>query len=285
MPGFSYLIPQIFSWPAGHDVVIKVPASLIQRRLRGDAQVRWTVQGTRAGEVRFEQSGLMAFSGEQLPRDLVVMVPGQTVPVDIAAGYLELELSTAEGEDRFSTKAPPGLYALYKSVGMPEYRSDGSLKFGSPVIIASLGAHGRYVEGQPSVWLDRAHNAAESMLFANPYARPILVNVRTHDGRTLPRIRIDGKHARMVSLEPLLSEGEESYLGRLQFSATNRVVAFHARHAWGDQTSIVDQEHCDPYRGDATHIPWSLWIRDRVARKIKQRRAARNMRISSRSRT
>ena len=73
-----------------------------------------------------------------------------------------------------------------------------------------------------------------------------------------------------IRLEELLRPNEESWIGHLQLTATNRLVTFHIKHSMADATIISDHEHLDPFRGDRTHYPLTQLIRLRYGEFLKR---------------
>ncbi len=273
---FNYLIPQIFSWPNGYDARIHVPADLIRRRLHGGAGgVKWSGIAYRDGENVQQQSGVVTYGDDAENADISILFKDTQEGADQNQGssaFLEFTIEAENEDTHFKDKNPPGIYALYTAPGRQSFRTDGAYKFGSPPIIDTISNIGTYIEGYPAVVIDRAQNSGESLFLVNPYTRPILAKVEFSDGRTIPRQRIMPFSSKMIELKQILADEEDSFTGRLQLTANNRVIPFHVRHAFDDQSAIIDHEHLDPFRGNETHLPFTQYLRIRIAKAIKLRR-------------
>ena len=190
---------------------------------------------------------------------------------DGVQGFAEMSWTVADNETQFTTKLPIAFYALYRDSGRTGFRSDGAMKYGSPPVIQQVAALGRFLDGYPTVRLDRERGYGESLSMINPYPRPIIVDVRTHDGRRLPRVNLPPAAARLISLEPLLDDDEGRWAGRIQISASNRLIISHVRHRLGDPSEVTDVEHPDPFRGESTHVPASRKLRLDTGRFLQRR--------------
>jgi hypothetical protein len=174
---------------------------------------------------------------------------------DLDGGYLEFAAETADHTPDFIGTEVPTQYAAYFAPGRKNFFTCVQYKFGEPRVIAQIAAFGRYVDGYPAVRLDRRKGLGESVAFVNPYKMPILTDIRTSDGRALPRTRIPALSAKRVSLNGLLRPDENAWCGSIQITGTNRVVAYTLKHAFDDPSDLTKAEHMDPFRADPTHVP------------------------------
>lgn len=273
MSSFYYLIPVIFSLPVGHRIDLAIPPDLLRRRLNRDGAdvdivARALIEGR---EVWTEARTVPLTKSDSGGEPIVLSFENDAAAHGGANGYLEVEFLSTDGNANFSGKAPPELYGIYTIPGRQSFRADGSYKFGVPSVIASVTAYKVFVEAFPVVDLDRTENRLESMTFVNPYSRPLVVTLATVDNRKLPRVKVPAQSVRWVALEGLLRDGEDKLRTRLQLSATNRVVSYHVRHGAGTIPVITDHEHLDIFRADPTHVPISLYLRERFARNLRQR--------------
>lgn len=269
MSNFNYLIPTIYDAPDGYDVTVAVGPDHIARRLAGrTGQVAWDVRVFHDGQVVDDRRTVLSFKPDRLPAESEIISVWQGTKFDgkQRPAFIESCFSIMDGASSFATKSPVANYALYAAPNRPSYRADGAYKFGSPPTISTVSSLGRLIDGHPIVRLDRTQGFGESVACINPYGRPINVAVRTHDGRELPRYRVAPLAGALISLEPLLKEGEGRWAGRMQIIANNRVLLFHLRHKFGDPRDITDHEHLDPYRADPTHLPTTLWLRQFIGR-------------------
>jgi hypothetical protein len=274
MNTFEYIIPILYDAPDRYDVTVEYAPDQIARRLANrTGRLTWEVRVYHDGQVVDERTTILEFTPDQMPAaaDLVYLWRGSNFDGQGRPGFVESTFKLADDRSHFVTKIPIGNYALYSAPGRPSYRADGDYKFGSPPVISTVGMYGRVIDGYPTVRLDRERGYGESLACINPYGRPINVFVRTHDGRELPRQRVGPQAGIFISLEPVLKAGEERWTGRVQITANNRLVLYHVRHRFGDVTDITDHEHLDPYRADPTHVPATLWVRQRIGDFFKRR--------------
>lgn len=271
---YSYLIPTLLDAPAGYDVTVNYGPSQIARRMRGGGgRVRWLMRVYHNGKVVEGRERIIDLD----PKSISSMPPLTEVwrstefAYNGAPGYIENSFSVVDDSSAFLTKMPVGTYGFYSARGKPSFRGDADFKFGSPPVIATVAHFKRLVESYPSSVLDRERGYGESLVFINPYARPILAQVRSHDGRELPRTRVGAQSGAMLSLETLLRPDEKNWAGRIQITANNRCLIFHLRHRFGNQSEIVDHEHLDPFRADVTHLPAFQLFRQRFGSFLKKR--------------
>lgn len=267
MNSFSYLVPTIYNAPDGYDVTVAIPAEQIADRLADrTGNVAWDIRVFHDGKVVEERHSVLQFAADkplEAPQ-LIYCWRGTTFEGSGHPAFIENSFNVLNEQSHFTTKTPVGSYALYSAPGRPSYRADPDYKFGSPPIIQTVSSLGRLIDGYPVIRLDRERGYGESLATINPYGRPIIASVRTHDGRKLPPQRVPPQSALMISLEPLLKPHESRWTGRIQLTANNRVLLAHVRHRFGNPKDITDHEHLDPYRADATHMPASQWLRQAI---------------------
>ena len=121
-----------------------------------------------------------------------------------------------------------------------------------------------YIDAYPVIRIDKTRDLGETFVLINPYKRPILAQIVTHDGRSLPRTRISPESACNVDLSALLQGNETAWTGHVQLTANNRLIPFNIKHSFQDPTLISDHEHLDPYRSDPTYQPITLSMRARA---------------------
>lgn len=271
---YSYLIPTLLDAPEGYDVTAcYAPAMIAERLVGGRGRVRWMIRVYHEGKIVEQRERVIDFTPEavhEMP-PLVEVWRGTQYDYQGRPGYIENNFSIADDISAFSTKIPVGTYGFYSCPGKPSFRGDADFKFGSPPVIATVARFKRLVENYPSCRLDRVLGYGESLVFINPYSRPILAQVRSHDGRELPRFRVNAQSAGLLSLESLLRPDEENWAGRIQITANNRSLIFHLRHQFGVPSNIVDHEHLDPFRADVTHVPAFRFLRQWTGRFFKMR--------------
>ncbi|MDF1748822.1 MAG: hypothetical protein P1V34_08115 [Alphaproteobacteria bacterium] len=270
---FHYLIPLIFSLPPEYEFKLTIPLHLIRLRLADtrstvliravatvDAKTVWSEEVVLDMNSANDGSAPVGF-------DYSPFVHASGGP----CGFMEVEFLSKDESPIFNTKAPPELYGLYHRDGCPSFRADGSYKFGAPSVIASITEYGAFVESYPTIKIDRVAGLHESLSLVNPYAKALLVSGAAMNGQGFRRVKVPARSAIRLDLDCLVPPGADRTETRLQITATNRVLTYHVRHDASNQIRISDHEHLDIFRADPTHIPLSLYLRERFARILKQR--------------
>lgn len=279
---FNFIIPTITSLAPGIPCIIPVPWAHLCERLRGGAgRMIWHIHVVHEGKaveeieriVEVENGAVKGGDPEPFRWD------GEVASGAEHPGFLECGFRAADGEPIFVSKGALPFYSIYSAPGRKSYFSDNALKYASPPVIAQIAAYGQYVDAYPAIRIDRDRDAGMSLILINPYLKAVLGRVATVDGRAIERLRIPPKSGRRVALDQLLKEDESSWAGQIQLTANNRLVAFLNWHSLADPSRISDQEHLDPYRGEATHVPATQHLRVLAARALKSMRrgaSARN---------
>jgi len=266
---YTYLIPLIFPLPSDYEFSLTIPPDLILRRLlNGRGAVSFKISYVYDSEVIHSETFDVEYSGS---KNRQVKFKWNENGNYLKHGYAELVIASATEDTKFLYKGPPGVYGIYKAPDKPSFLSDGSYKFSSPEIINMIAKIGKFVDGYPAIAIDRIRDHFESLIFINPYSKPLLVSCMTNDGRRFKKKRIEAKSTIALELVSLLSPNEDQFFGRLQISANNRLLTYHMRHDNCTPRRITDLEHLDPYRADPTHISSSIYLRDRLARYLKTR--------------
>lgn len=273
---WNYLLPTISSLPSGYDCTVPLPIDAIARRITaGPCTVTAQYRVYHEGIVVHEDSLRIAFDERMRPtaappplvwRDAGPSWGGRT-------GFLELSFRAEDEREVFTSKAAIGFYTIYTGPGKKSFFSDNAYKYGAPPIISQIAAFGRFVDGYPVVHLDRDRDFGESITLINPYKRPVLAKILSHDGRTTGNIKILPLSARSVALIDLLRPDERSWFGQIQLTASNRLVTYSVKHAISDPMLISDHEHLDPFRADPTHLPAFQALRQRIGKYLELRRA------------
>lgn len=185
---------------------------------------------------------------------------------DGVSGYLENRFCVEDNAPLFTTNAVMPFYSIYNKAGKKSFFSDNAYLYASPPVIAQIAEYGQYIDAYPVVRIDRDRDYGESILFINPYHKPLKANVLTASGRAIRGIRVPPMSARRASLEPLLEDAARRWAGQIQITATNRVITFDMKHSLQDPNQISDHEHLDPYRGEPTHFPATRWFRLKVGK-------------------
>ena len=273
-----YVYPTVVSLPLGYDCIVQIPVDQIEKRLaqrKGKAKVLVEVTAYRDGETFYDESVAIEFEDTKAvgPLPKPVIIEDQHSMGFKSPGFLEMAVVSLEDKPIFRTKAVFGLYTIYSKPGKKSFFSDNAYKYGSPPTIAQMAEFGQYVDAYPVIHIDKTRDLGETLVLINPYKRPILAQIGTHDGRSLPRVRISPESARNVDLSALLQGNETAWTGHVQLTANNRLIPFNIKHSFQDPTVISDHEHLDPYRSDPTFEPLTLSLRKWLGGQLRQLRS------------
>lgn len=269
---WNYLLPTISSLPIGYDCTIPIPiAGLAKRMNRRDGHVIAHYRVYHEGHVVEEgERPLMVKTGQPtgpLPEPLIWRDASEIWGAH--SGFMELGFRSGDDRELFESKAVLAFYSIYTKPGRKSFFSDNAYKYGAPPVISQIATFGMYVDGHPLIHLDRDRDLGESISLINPYKRPVVASIMTHDGRRLDKIKIPPLSARNARLVGLLKPGERAWFGQIQLTASNRLVTYNVKHSLHDPTVISDHEHLDPFRADPTHIPAFRALRQRVGKFLK----------------
>lgn len=259
---YSYLIPSISSLPSGYDCTVAPPIELLGDNLiGGTGRVRHSITVYAEGEKLEQHEAVHAFEGGRLIGQPGAPYCWKNQLPDGVSGYLENSLRTENDETLFASNAVLAFYAIYNSPGKKSFFSDNAYLYASPPVIEQIAEYGQYVDGYPVVRVDRNRDYGESVIFINPYHKPLKAKILTADGRSISPIRVPRLSARRISLDALLNDDERRWVGQIQITATNRVITYDVKHSLSNPRLISDHEHLDPYRGEPTHFPATRWLR------------------------
>jgi hypothetical protein len=274
-PGHSFVYPTIIALPPGYDCTTQLAHHRIGAYITAPlAEVRALLRRYSEGEVVDEHEASMRFEHGRL----VSPPPVPFVWRDSAAGgglqpsFAEIAINAADDRPIFSSRRSVTGYSIYTKPGKKAFLSDNAYKYGSPPIIALMAELGQFVEGYPVVHLDRERDFGETLTLINPYLRPINVRIVTHDRRGPMKMQVPPQSVRSVPLASLLREDEVQWLGQIQLTANNRLIAFHIRHSLSDPLRITDHEHLDPFRTDPTCRPATQAARAAIGQLLRQAR-------------
>ncbi len=263
----SFVYPTVALLPCGYEVTIVPPIAQIAGRIgKTEATVRMLITRYRDGEAKPLREALFDFKNGKLvggePSPLVLGDPlddGGTSPA-----FLEVQTASADDRPIFKSKAVFGLYTIYGKPGKKPFFSDNAYKYGSPNVIGQMARFRVYVDTYAVIHIDRQRGLGESLMLINPYMKPIVCSIKTQDGRSLKRRKIEPQSAAAIDLSEILREGEDRWAGHIQLTANNRLITFTVKHRFGDQTDITDIEHMDPFRDDPTHMPLAQKLRQQA---------------------
>lgn len=254
----SFVYPAIVPLPLGYDCTFPIDLHRLGQRLAvPDAELRITMRRYHEGKVVDSSEQSLRFEGGELvsgpPQAIVWRDAGDRG--DQYPSFGEVAISAANDKPVFHNRMVVTNYSIYTKRGKKAFFSDNAFKYGAPPIISMMAKIGRFVEGYPTIHLDRDRDCAETLTLINPYRRPVMVRIVADDDRPALKLRVPPQSVRPVALIDFLRPNEACWLGRLQLTANNRLITFHIRHSLKDARVISDHEHLDPFRVERTHMP------------------------------
>jgi len=185
-----------------------------------------------------------------------------------SVGFVETHISLV-GPGLFANPFVPPNYRLYYGPERKTFFSDSALKYGNTVVIYQIQAFGQWVEGYPLAGIDRESDVGESVVLINPFTRPAAVRIDLAGVEKSAKVRVDPLRARRVPVADLIGERSQ-WRGQILVSGRARLITMFAKHSLADPCQITTVEHSDPYRGEPTHIPLTLRLRQIVGEAVRQ---------------
>jgi len=279
----SFIYPTIVSLPLGYDCTFPIDINRIALQLAApNAELSVLAR-------RYYEGKLIEESGQRLRFDNGRLVSGSPEAIvwrdaaergETHPSFVEIAMNSIDGTPVFSSRMAVSNYSIYTKPGKKAFFSDNAFKYGAPPIISLMAKLGRFVEGYPSIHIDRERDSGETLLLINPYLRPILVRIVSSDGRTPLKIRVPPQSVRGVPLIDFMHDVETRWLGRIQLTANNRLISFHVRHSLANPSIVSDHEHLDPFRTDRTHLPISEAMRISLGGVLRRLRRSAARRVS-----
>jgi len=269
---YSYMIPSISSLPYGYDCTVAVPLDKVANNLvGGTGRVLQGISVYSEGERITQYEEMHVFEKGRRVSEGAPPFVWQDQFAEGVSGYLENSFRAENEAPLFASNTVLPFYSIYSKAGKKAFFSDNAYLYAAPPVIAQIAEYGQYVDGYPVTRIDRECDYGESIIFINPYHKPIKASITTAEIGIIPGIRIPPLSTRMISLESLLEDDMRNWAGQIQITATNRVITFDVKHSLRDPSLISDHEHLDPYRGEPTHFPATRWFRLRVGKLLMRR--------------
>ena len=259
---YNYMIPSISSLPAGYDCTLPAPVERLGNYIAGGtASVTHRCTVYHEGEAIETKTVHYRFRDRRIDEPQVIPFVWRDRPDDWQGGFVESSFTIDDGEPLFATNQVVPFYTIYNKPGKKSFFSDNAYRYASPQVITQIAAFGKYVDTYSVVHIDQERDFGESIIFINPYNKPIKARIMTADDRHIRGIRVPPLSTRVVRLIELLTPNESRWTGQIQITATNRVITFDVKHSLADPRIINDHEHLDPFRGESTHVPAFRWLR------------------------
>ncbi len=164
-----------------------------------------------------------------------------------ATGFVEIALSA--GEAIFRRIDLPVGYGIMRVPGYGTVTVIPDAKFARPIIIEQMQTVSRFCLTRSGCRWHNASGSGESIFLVNPYEKDIVATLFASASQKL-RHKVPSKHAVMISLQPLLTDGQWSCV---MLTGNNRIPAWDIRHAADNPAVINSVDHLDVFRGSPTH--------------------------------
>lgn len=264
---YGYLIPRVGTIQPGYALSLNLPMSYLTGQIAVAAPVKLTVtfrvyfegQELQRDETTVEYSRDLGWSQAELNFRFAGIEPqGDKI------GFYQIDAAAAGGEPVFNDATFNSAYGIYTRPGAKPFIAELADKFSDPRVILQMRRYGMYIQTYPVVRLDRARDYGESVSVLNPYRQPLLVSVRSSNGRQIERRKVPGASGINLRLIGLLREDEPAWVGSIQVTATNRVVPYMIKHSLAEPWRITDHEHLDWYQPTKVEFPRFLYFRRRM---------------------
>ena len=267
IPTTNYFVPRIVMLPAKYDLHLALPYGSYGLALKnGTGRLVVTNRVYHQGNLIAENHETVEYRNGNLVGSLPdpIIWHDRSDDWGTEPGYSEFSVRTEDEEPRILDYIGPVSYVNLHRANHKSLFADMPMKYASPPTIAQIAEFGRFIEGQAVVRIDRERDFGESIALVNPYRKPVVVSIHSHDGRSLRRIRVAPFSATFARLEGLLRDEEMQWVGHVQVTANNRLVVLDIKHSLSDPTRMSHFEHLDPYRSDPTHFPAFRWFRREI---------------------
>lgn len=119
-------------------------------------------------------------------------------------------------------------------------------KYAVSVIIDNIKGTGTFCLVHPAQYMDVKHDITDSALLLNPYDGPLVATIMNQAGKKIKE-KIPSGSARLISLEPLLVDGQQTCI---MYSGTNRYPGWDVRHSRSNPDNIYNMDHLEYYRSN-----------------------------------
>ncbi|MBT5859651.1 MAG: hypothetical protein HOH89_00690 [Alphaproteobacteria bacterium] len=265
----GYLFPAITPLRPGYDCISPDPVDRLAERLTvPDCNVVLVHKVYFDGTCEHETTREVAYRDfkPQIAAREVFRWPDSSEKWKGGIGYLEVSVEEADRRLVFQPRFPVSSYVIYSKPGKKSFFVDKTFKYGVPPVIDMVARFGKFVDGHPLIHIDRKRDLGESLTLVNPYQKPLLATIMSNDGRRLPRKKVGARSAVQLPLVDLLRDDEDEWIGQIQLTANNRVIAYDVKHSLADPELISDHEHLDPFRAGDTKVPMTRLMRKSLGR-------------------
>lgn len=265
---YSQILPQIVFLPLGYNSKIMINTQSIYERLKphSETEVEFSFKCFRDGSSFEEKNENIVFSNfsNKQHKDLEFEIKDQSDLGFSSPGFLEISINSKKNLPIFSSRSLSGVsnYTVYYKNKKKSFLLDPAYKVGSPPVIQQFAIHKMYLDAYPIIDINIEKDLGESLVFINPYPKPILAKVVTMDGREIKLIKVNALTCKQINLRDLFKNKDENeWKGHIQITANNRVIVYNLKHSFINSQIISDVEHLDPYRGELNFLPLTQAMR------------------------
>ena len=122
-------------------------------------------------------------------------------------------------------------------------------KYAVSVIIDNIKGTGTFCLVHPAQCTDTTSDMTDSALLLNPYDGPLVATIMNQHGKKIKK-KIPSGSASLISLEPLLTDGEQACI---MYSGTNRYPGWDVRHSRANPDDIYNMDHLEYYRSNRAY--------------------------------
>jgi hypothetical protein len=174
------------------------------------------------------------------------IVSPESLKLNLTAERLSyLELAITADAPVFNRVMVTAGYALLHRPGSGSITVGPDFKYANQWIIQQIETFEKLCLLHTACYVDPTRNAGESLLFINPYTRPVVAKLASSAGRQASH-RINPKSLLVVDLSPLLPAGK---MDTIMLTANNRVGVYDLRHPIGLPMDLYSIDHLHIYSG------------------------------------
>ena len=270
---YPYLFSAIAPIPCGHSAYNQVPVQSISKKItHGSCEVVCEFSYFIEGEEIQKDTYLLIYKDFELVNK--VDTNSRFIWTDEIKGknpgFTILNVFSPSEERVFKNRKILGNYAVCLKSGNKSLFIDYAYRVGDPQLINQMSEWGRFIITYGVVDIDINRDCSNSLIFINPYNKPIVVTFSTNDNRNLKRVKVPPNFSIYYELSELLNSDELNWSGSMHFKASNRIISYVVSHSFKNKNKLTDIEHLDPFRADPTHARYLQTFRQKFGKYYKR---------------
>lgn len=184
--------------------------------------------------------------------------------------YVETQVNVVEGlgvKDSFL----PSFYVFYTDSFNKTYLSCGNWKYANPRVIMQMSTFGKWIDGYPSINIDKELETTYSILIINPYVSKAEIIVDIEDLNIRYELRVKPRSVEKIDLSQFIKKSH--WTGQVYVYGSQRCVIYFVNHKLNFFSCITTVEHSDPFRAEKTFKPNFQTIRHKIHNYINSKRS------------